>query len=153
MKRFGIKRPLSPQEDPLEQAVQGGEMDNLPGSGKPLDLEGYLDEDPDTRIAHRMLKSHGFSLPWIEEMKEIDRLLDQSRGRLRQAWKWYGASTNESGGYNTARWEEAKAAFREQVTDLNRQLLTFNLKVPVARFQRSRIDPEREIQQAMDDKR
>ena len=54
----------------IEEAVANGELDDLPGAGKPLDLD---DEDPllpgELRMARRILRNAGYS------DEEIRRLL------------------------------------------------------------------------------
>lgn len=69
----------------IRQAMEEGKFDDLPGKGKPLNLDQDPHEDPDWRVAHHMLKSAGFSLPWIERLKEIQVEIDQARQVLEQA--------------------------------------------------------------------
>jgi len=53
----------------IGEAVANGELDNLPGAGKPLEL----DDDPlvpeELRLAYRILKNAGYVPPEIEELK------------------------------------------------------------------------------------
>jgi hypothetical protein len=59
------------------EAMERGEFDDLPGKGKPMNLE---DEDPmvpeELRMAYRMLKNAGLLPPELELRKEILRLQD-----------------------------------------------------------------------------
>lgn len=61
-------------EQKLLEAVSRGEFDDLPGAGRPLDL----DDDPlvpeDLRLAYRILKNAGFVPPEVETVKEIAAL-------------------------------------------------------------------------------
>src|ERR1700680_3856199 len=59
-------------EELLQGAVARGEFDNLPGTGKPLNLE---DETlaGDKATAYRLLKHNGYAPPEIELLKEIRR--------------------------------------------------------------------------------
>jgi hypothetical protein len=60
----------------LEEAVSRGELANLPGEGRPLEL----DDDPlipeDLRIAYRILKNAGFAPTEIEAkaLRKLDLL-------------------------------------------------------------------------------
>jgi hypothetical protein len=58
-------------ERKIEEAVSRGDLDNLPGAGRPLDL----DEDPlipeELRLAYRILKNAGFVPPEVEAINEI----------------------------------------------------------------------------------
>ena len=44
-------------------------------------------EDPATRLAHRLLRDNGFSLPWIEEGKQIDALFEAAGNALENPFK------------------------------------------------------------------
>jgi hypothetical protein len=61
-------------EQRLSEAVSRGELDNLPGAGKPL----ALDDDPlvpeELRLAYRILKNAGFVPPEVESLGEIGNL-------------------------------------------------------------------------------
>jgi hypothetical protein len=54
----------------IAAAIEAGEFANLPGAGKPLDL----DDDPlvpeDLRVAWRILKNSGFVPPEVAERRE-----------------------------------------------------------------------------------
>ena len=53
-------------EQRVSEAISRGELDNLPGAGRPLDL----DEDPlipeELRAAYRILKNAGYVPPALE---------------------------------------------------------------------------------------
>jgi hypothetical protein len=59
------------------EAMERGEFDDLPGKGKPLELE---DDDPmvpeELRMAYRIMKNAGMLPPELELRKEILRLSD-----------------------------------------------------------------------------
>jgi hypothetical protein len=61
-------------EQKLLEAVSRGEFDDLPGAGRPLDL----DDDPlvpeDLRLAYRILKNAGFVPPEVQSQNEIAAL-------------------------------------------------------------------------------
>lgn len=61
-------------EQRLSEAVSRGELDDLPGAGKPL----ALDDDPlvpeDLRLAYRILKNAGFVPPEVQSLSEIANL-------------------------------------------------------------------------------
>jgi hypothetical protein len=62
-------------EQRIAEAVARGEFDNLPGAGRPLDL----DDDPmvpeEERLAIRILKNAGCVPPEVERLAEIERLI------------------------------------------------------------------------------
>ena len=69
-------------EQKIQEAIERGEFDGLPGAGKPLEL----DHDPlvpeDLRVAYRVLKNAGFVPPEVEMLKEI-RSVEQALADMR----------------------------------------------------------------------
>jgi hypothetical protein len=67
-------------EQKIREAIERGELDNLPGQGQPLDLN----DDPlipeDLRLAYRILKNAGFVPPELEAQREIHDLEQLIRG-------------------------------------------------------------------------
>lgn len=61
-------------EEKIREAMERGEFDNLPGKGKPLDLDAYFNTPEDLRMAFAILKSNDFVPEEVEIMKEIDDL-------------------------------------------------------------------------------
>lgn len=61
-------------EQKISEAVSRGEFENLPGAGRPLEL----DDDPlvpeELRAAYRLLKNAGFVPPELEARNEIASL-------------------------------------------------------------------------------
>jgi DnaJ family protein C protein 28 len=132
----------------IREAMEQGEFDDLPGKGKPLDTSENPFEDPELRLAHRMLRNAGFAPSWIEERKDIDSEFEIARNQLSQVWTVLRnalGTDNERGA--RARWEKALTSFREQAGELNRRIVAWNLKVPAAGFQRRLIDIEKEVSQ------
>jgi DnaJ homolog subfamily C member 28 len=69
----------------IREAMTRGEFDDLSGKGKPIDLSENPFDDPDWRMAHRMLRNAGFAPAWIEERKDIDSELEAGSCRNGQA--------------------------------------------------------------------
>jgi hypothetical protein len=61
-------------EGKIEEAIARGEFDDLPGAGRPLDL----DDDPlmpeDLRVAYRILKNAGYVPPELQTLNQIAEL-------------------------------------------------------------------------------
>jgi hypothetical protein len=59
-------------ERKIREAMARGELDNLPGKGKPLAMDEDLSGVPlELRMAYKMLKNAGFVPPEVELRKEI----------------------------------------------------------------------------------
>ena len=61
-------------ENKIREAIQDGEFDNLPGSGKPIDLDEYFKLPADLRVAYSLLKSANCVPAEIELLNEIAAL-------------------------------------------------------------------------------
>ena len=134
-------------EERLQAAFSEGKFSNLPGKGKPLDMDLDPLADPAQWMARHILRNSGMSLPWIEERRRIEQLLAEATTELARSWSVYAASLAGEAPSPVAelRWQEALTAFREQISALNRRIRTYNLSVPHVRLQRCLIEVRREV--------
>ncbi|HQN18310.1 MAG TPA: DUF1992 domain-containing protein, partial [Syntrophobacteraceae bacterium] len=58
-------------EERIREAIERGELDDLPGKGKPLNLEDDSHIPPDLRLAYKILKNADCLPPELELRKEI----------------------------------------------------------------------------------
>jgi len=129
----------------IREAMEQGEFDDLPGKGKPFDTSENPYEDPELRLAHRMLRNAGFAPSWIEERKDLDAEFENAQRQLSRAWSVLQnalGTENERGA--RGRWDKALTLFRKEAAELNRRITAWNLKVPAAGFQRRLIEIEKE---------
>jgi hypothetical protein len=61
-------------EGRIREAMEQGVFDNLPGAGKPLDLEEYFNTPEEMRVAYSILKNANCAPVEVELMKEVSRL-------------------------------------------------------------------------------
>jgi DnaJ family protein C protein 28 len=134
-------------EEHIRQAMQEGKFDDLPGKGKPLELDENPYADPEWQLAFRILKEAGFTLPWIESLKEIETDVESARAALRQAWSWrqQAEAANQPPDFIHLEWERAFHAFQDRLAALNKRIRDVNLEVPNPRFQRPLLDLAREL--------
>jgi DnaJ family protein C protein 28 len=140
---------MSPNiEEHIRRAMEEGQFDDLPGKGKPLHLEDHPFEDPDWRMAYHVLRTSGFSLPWIETRREIEEAFLAARQAVQRAWDWRQKALQDPASRHLAagEWERAVQAFRTQVEDLNRRIFSYNLEAPNERFQLAPLNFERLLQ-------
>lgn len=135
-------------EEQIRQAMEEGKFEDLPGKGKPLNLNENPLVDPEWRMAHHLLHSNGFTLTWIEKRKEIEEVHEKARGALARSWGWRQAALERGLPANLveAEWGRAVEAFREQIAAINKRIFNFNLEVPSDQFQRRILNAELEIQ-------
>lgn len=120
----------------IRRAMQEGAFDNLPGKGKPLNLEVNPHEPEEWRLTYRMLHSNGYTLPWLELRKEIEESLEKARQEIRDSW--------QRGDKN--RWDARLIEFQRQIEALNKQIFQYNLQAPSTQFHRPMIDWVKEIE-------
>ena len=136
-------------EEHLRKAMAEGKFDNLPGKGKPLNMDEINPHaDPAWELAYRMLKESGYSLPWIETIKEIETDIEAARRDMQRAWKWYviyrAAEAPEE--KVLPEWEGTLLRFKNKLDNLNKRIRDYNLQVPNARFQRPVLIYEQEVE-------
>jgi hypothetical protein len=61
-------------DDRIAQAIAEGEFDDLPGKGKPLDLDWYFKLPEDLRVMYSVLRNAGFPPEETTMMKDIEAL-------------------------------------------------------------------------------
>lgn len=75
-------------EERIRDAQARGEFDDLPGSGRPLELGDDAMVPEDLRPAYRLLKNAGFVPPELElhrELRDIEHLLRAATGEAERA--------------------------------------------------------------------
>jgi DnaJ family protein C protein 28 len=117
-------------ERKIREAMEAGAFDNLPCKGKPIALDGNPFEDSSLWMAHHLLRVNGFAPPWIEEAREIEAETERLRTNLRRGSR------------------QAVEEFRDRAAELNRRILTYNLKSPSANLHKLPLDLDAEIRAA-----
>lgn len=125
----------------IAQAIANGDFDDLPGRGEPLTLEALASDDI---LAHRLLIDNGFALPWIEIRKQIDEDWAAVTLRLSQQLVWHKRRGKIS--ESSASWAGGVRTFRQNIEELNQRIDDHNLSVPLAQFQRRRLDADAELE-------
>jgi len=140
-----------PVEEIISRAMQEGVFDDLPGKGKPLSLEQFPHQDPDWRVAHHLLKSSGFSLPWLERLGEINEKLRAARQVLEIAWARQQGTDNayKIKDSNQMEWLSAIDQFKIRLKVINDQIQIYNLEVPNLQFQIPFIEIDQELARVM----
>ena len=68
-------------EERIQQSINQGELDNLPASGEPLQLDDNSLVPQELRAAYRLLKNAGFvpaEIQWRAEIADLESLLTRS---------------------------------------------------------------------------
>ena len=136
----------------IEEAMERGEFNNLPGQGKPLKLDTNPFLTPQARMTNRLLKENGFAPRWIELKKEIkqektqlERLLTNLKARrerlasLIQKHPHRHEVIRRSFAYELSR---GIARYGEKLENLNRKIQRVNLLMPTRNRQYALINKE-----------
>lgn len=132
-------------DEQFRQARARGDFDALPGRGQPLRLPSPRPGTAANHSLYQVLRHNGFTLPWIEEKREIEKEMAAARGQLERVWL-----RNDGSQPAEAAWQQAVADFQEQTAVLNQRILTFNLKATATRLHLYPLNPAREIQRVQD---
>lgn len=139
---------MSQIDDQIRKAIKDGKFDDLPGKGRPLNLDDNPHVNPDWRLAHHMLQSSGYTLPWIEARHEIEALIEAARRALSRAWDWRqrALGSGQPAAQVEAEWGRAQRAFEEQVEVINQKIFDYNLQTPSEKFQLMKLNAGIEIE-------
>jgi len=138
-------------EEIIRRAIEEGKFDDLPGKGKPLQLDENPHEDPEWRVSHHILKSGGFTLPWIERLRQIEIDLGAARAKIAQDWTSYQENLAKNSETHSieSEWSQSVETLHKQIAGINDQIRSYNLEVPSERFQLPLINPEDEIERTI----
>lgn len=74
-------------EEQIQRAIAEGKFDNLPGAGKPLNLDDYFATPEDIRAGYTLLKNNEFVPLEVDLLKEIGDLREQIKNCADEAGK------------------------------------------------------------------
>jgi DnaJ homolog subfamily C member 28 len=125
-------------EEQIREAQERGDFSNLPGAGKPLNL----DDDTyagDKAAGYHLLKNNGFAPAEVELAKEIRTERERAEAKLtrvRHQGKILRARrvapfASERRAFNNSV-EKAASEYDRTLRELNRKILTLNLTAPAA---------------------
>lgn len=108
------------------QSMEEGQFENLPGKGRPLDLDSNPHADPAEDTLYRILSKNGFAPEWVELNKDIRLQITDWRKALRNVW----ARRSTDGG---VKWKEESTKLQERLHDINNKVFRYNLIAPFGR--------------------
>jgi len=128
---FDIQRVIELiAERKIEEAMQEGKFDDLPGKGKPLPLDEEWFAPPELRPALRLLKSAGVLPDWMERAREIERL----RAECDRLWRIAALEYPRAATLNEERFTEWRtrtwAGIEQLMTRVNALVLAYNCIAP-----------------------
>ncbi|KAL3326648.1 hypothetical protein AABB24_037373 [Solanum stoloniferum] len=113
-------------EQRIWHSMEEGQFENLPGKGKPLDLNTNPHADPAEDTLYRILSRNKCAPEWVELNKEIRNRVVEWRSALKRAWTHRGSVDDSA-------WIEASESLKLQIRDINNKVFRYNLIVPFGR--------------------
>lgn len=124
-------------EEQIQRAILAGKFSDLPGKGKPLNLDNNPHIDPEWRLAYHLLQSSGYSLPWIDQRNEIAKEYEIACRILQRAWAWRSSSSAQRIPPQEVEneWHKAVDEFTSTIERINKNIREYNLQAPHPNFQ------------------
>jgi hypothetical protein len=129
-------------ERQIQEALEQGQFDHLPGRGRPLPPMDYDKAPPEERLAQKIIKDAGYVPEWIDLENEIRRdwaAAEQMRANLR-AWQERmradlpGLPPDEQErlqGRLDAERDRVREAYADLLVNLKQKVRRYNLLVPL----------------------
>jgi hypothetical protein len=119
-------------------AMRKGKFADLPGQGRPLQLDDEAYVPSHLRMAHKLLRDNDLAPDWIMQGRELEAAraaLLTSLGRAAGQYRQTKAA---------APWHKALASARVDAERYNRQVTSYNLKLPRGVAHQAHLNVERE---------
>lgn len=123
----------------IRDAQRKGEFANLPGQGKPLKLDDDAQTPPHLRMAYKILKENDLAPDWVEQARALDHKRETLLQLIHSAAREYRGALNDAARSSEPEqqrqrvekvWTLKQKSLRDQVAKYNREVLSYNLKVP-----------------------
>jgi hypothetical protein len=120
----------------VEEAMRDGAFDNLRNKGKPLDTSPDPHVPPDMQMANSLLKNNDLAPAWISDRGTMLTAIERFREKLRSIAADFDraraeATTPQRGHQLDEMWQAYVESWRAEIVELNKRILTQNLKQPV----------------------
>ena len=143
-------------DDAITKAMKEGQLDKLPGAGKPLNLFEDPNVPEDQRLAYRVLKANDMAPEWIELGKVLEKkkrdLITKLKKLVTTEQNMMAKAEIAPSQQRYALRQNAKDYFRSGkkklnhlVDEYNRMITDYNLKVPTGVEHRYYFSLEQEI--------
>lgn len=137
----------------IEEAIRQGHFDNLPGRGKPLEMQRDPNVPDDQQMAHTLLRNNNLVPAWISERTSVLAAIDRLRAKLAASVAFASqerANVRDEAGrvrFDEA-WARWKAEWQREITALNKRIITLNLQQPADHLEVYQLRLEEELVRA-----
>lgn len=136
-------------EDLIEDGRQRGAFDDLPGKGKPLNLN-RSPYGREHELAHDILKHNDLKPAWIAARQSIREQHTALRENIRRTWARHETAHQfaPDEGHRAAlriSWDDACRQWETEIKKLNKAIVDFNLRRPSDNLELFKTTLEREL--------
>lgn len=140
-------------EEKIQDAQEKGLFDNLSGQGKPLPQHRNPFLPADQQMAYDLLRDNGYTLPWIEDGREIDARIEKTRRLLQHHYRWYLVQRDRRPGHEMPtleqKWRDYRREFEAEIDAINSSIRLYNLKVTVLSLHKNTLIPVEEYERLL----
>jgi len=141
----------------MQSLIGDGNVSHLGGPGKKLNLDENPYEPQTQRMANRLMKESNILPSWMQMKNELEEERDSILSRLARLARTYRgqlADADRAGNHSLAVeieawWKTACVRVREQISDHNRRILSYNISLPRGFDQWLPLQAEEEIRKAL----
>ena len=116
----------------IDEAMRNGAFDNLPGRGRPLNLNRNPYAPEGSEMAFDLLKKNNLAPAWIGQRTELLRDIERWRARVAEVVARPATGAPET---LAARRQLQKEAWQLELQALNKRIVNLNLQQPVAHLE------------------
>ena len=129
--------------------IDGGKLvlDNLPGAGKPLNLQRNLFA-PEQDLAHQLLKDNDLAPAWIMERNDLLAAIKTLRTAVAAGWARHRREFDllpAARDATSGRWYDMCRAWDAELAALNKRIVAYNLKRPGEQLELYQLDLDDEL--------
>jgi DnaJ family protein C protein 28 len=131
----------------IQQAMQEGAFDNLPGKGKPLNVEENPYLDSEWQLAYHLLKQNGFAPEFVERRQQIEIDLADARTSLARAWAWrqQQLAGGKEADWVENEWRRAQKEFANWINKINVRIREYNSTIPAQSMFKAPVNIDTEV--------
>ncbi|KAJ8039876.1 DnaJ-like subfamily C member 28 [Holothuria leucospilota] len=133
----------------IQQYINQGDFENLPGKGKPLPpgADYWPFVDTTQYKLNQVMINNGAFPEFIALEKEIKARLANAKEQLFRARVKLGPEPLNS--FNQKKWDDMLRSFEKSVKKINKIVEKFNMVVPVLRLQKAQIQAKKEVKEVL----
>lgn len=126
-------------EDIFEDGRQRGLFDDLPGKGRPLDLQQNVFEGSGS-LANQLMRDNDLRPAWLGIRSDVEAKIVALRADVRRTWQrydlaWQQAAHQSHRASLALGWDSACQAWETQIAEINKAVDNYNIRRPAQQLE------------------